>query len=31
MIPVFIALYVSHKLWNKTRLVPLQECNFEAD
>jgi lysine-specific permease len=31
MIPVFVALYVFHKYWNKTRLVALKECNFELD
>jgi lysine-specific permease len=30
-IPVFVALYVGHKLWNKTRLVPLRECNLELE
>jgi lysine-specific permease len=31
MIPVFVILYFSHKYWNKTRLVPLKDCNFELD
>jgi len=31
MIPVFILLYFGHKYWNKTRLVPLQDCNFEME
>jgi lysine-specific permease len=31
MIPGFIAFYVGHKLWYKTRLVPLQDCNFAMD
>ena len=31
MIPVFIVLYFGHKFVNKTRLMPLQECNFELD
>ena len=31
MIPVFIILYLGHKIRNKTRLVPLKECNFESD
>ena len=31
MIPLVIALYVGHKVWNKTKLVPLQECNFELE
>jgi len=30
-IPVFIMLYLGHKLWNKTRLASLSECNLEAD
>ena len=30
IIPVFIALFLGHKLRNRTRLVPLQECNFES-
>jgi lysine-specific permease len=30
MIPVFIALYVGHKLWRKSRLVSLRDCNFDA-
>jgi lysine-specific permease len=29
IIPTVIILYVGHKLWNKTRVVPLQECNFD--
>jgi lysine-specific permease len=31
MIPTFIGLYLCHKYWNKTRVVPLQDCNFEMD
>jgi lysine-specific permease len=31
MIPVFAALYVGHKLWKKTKLVPLKQCNFELE
>ena len=31
MIPVVLALYLGHKYWNKTRLVPLKDCNFELD
>jgi lysine-specific permease len=27
--PAFIALYLIHKLRNKTRVVPLKDCNFE--
>jgi amino acid permease len=30
MIPVFVILYFGHKYWNKTRLVPLKDCNFET-
>ena len=28
MIPIFILLYSIHKLWNRTRVVPLQDCQF---
>jgi amino acid permease len=28
MIPTFIALYVGHKLYARTRVVPLAECDF---
>jgi hypothetical protein len=31
MIPVFIALYVVHKIRNKTRVIPLKDCDFELD
>jgi lysine-specific permease len=31
MIPGFIIFYLGHKYWNKTRVVPLQDCNFELD
>ena len=31
MIPVVLALYLGHKYWNNTRLVPLKDCNFELD
>jgi lysine-specific permease len=31
MIPVFVALYLGHKYWCKTRMVPLEECNFEME
>lgn len=31
MVPVFLALYIGHKLVYKTRLVPLQDCSFDAD
>jgi lysine-specific permease len=29
LIPTVVILYLGHKFWNKTRIVPLQECNFE--
>jgi len=28
---VFVLLYLGHKYWNKTRVVPLKDCNFEMD
>jgi lysine-specific permease len=28
MIPIFVALYAGHKLWKRTRVVPLEECRF---
>jgi len=28
LIPVALLLYLGHKAWHKTRLVPLKECNF---
>jgi len=31
ILPVFLALYIGHKVVNKTSVVPLSECNFEAD
>ncbi len=31
MIPAVVAFYVGHKLVNKTKLVPLKECNFELE
>jgi lysine-specific permease len=31
MIPVFVALYLGHKYANKTRVVPLRQCNFDMD
>jgi lysine-specific permease len=30
-IPGFVILYLAHKYRNKTRLIPLEECNFEAE
>ena len=29
IIPIFIALYLGHKIRNKTRLVSLKDCDFE--
>jgi len=31
IIPTVVALYLGHKLWNKTHVVPLEECNFDQD
>jgi len=31
IIPTVVVLYLGHKLWNKTHLVPLKECNFNPD
>ena len=31
MIPAFIAFYLGHKYCNKTRVIPLKDCNFEMD
>jgi lysine-specific permease len=31
MIPGFLAFYLGHKYWNKTRLVPLKDCNFNME
>ncbi len=31
MVPGFIALYLGHKYWNKTHVVPLKQCNFEME
>jgi lysine-specific permease len=31
MIPVFVILYLGHKYLNKTRVIPLKDCNFEMD
>ncbi|MBV8468264.1 MAG: amino acid permease [Burkholderiaceae bacterium] len=31
MLPAFLLLYFGHKLVNKTRVVPLQDCNFSAE
>lgn len=29
MIPAFLAFYLGHKYWNKTRVIPLKDCDFE--
>ena len=29
LIPTVVLLYLGHKFWNKTHLVPLKDCNFE--
>ena len=31
MIPVFVILYLGHKYWNNTRVIPLKDCNFDMD
>jgi lysine-specific permease len=31
MIPLVVAFYVGHKLWHKTKLIPLKDCNFELE
>ena len=31
IIPIVIILYLGHKLINKTRIVPLKDCNFDPD
>jgi lysine-specific permease len=31
MIPAIVLLYLGHKYWNKTRVVPLKDCNFQLD
>lgn len=31
MLPIYIGLYAFHKLRNRTRLVPLRECDFGVD
>jgi amino acid permease len=31
IVPIFLLLYWGHKMANKTRVVPLKDCNFEAD
>ncbi len=31
IVPVFLMLYLGHKIRNRTQVVPLKACNFEAD
>ena len=31
LIPVALLLYVGHKVWHKTRVVPLKDCNFNPE
>ena len=31
LIPIFVLLYLGHKFVNKTKVVPLKDCNFEMD
>jgi lysine-specific permease len=31
IVPIFLMLYLGHKWVNKTRVVPLKACNFDAD
>jgi lysine-specific permease len=31
MLPIYIALYLGHKIRYKTRMVPLETCDFSAD
>src|SRR5260221_11035212 len=31
IIPTVVVLYLGHKIWNKTHLVPLKEANFDPD
>ncbi len=30
-LPAFVFLYLGHKYWKKTRLVPLQDCHFDME
>jgi lysine-specific permease len=30
LIPVVVVLYLGHKWWNKTHLVPLKDANFDS-
>jgi lysine-specific permease len=29
MLPVFVLMFLMHKWWNRTRMVPLAACNFD--
>jgi lysine-specific permease len=31
MIPVVVMLYLGHKYWNRTHVIPLRDCNFQFD
>jgi len=31
MIPVVMLLYLGHKYWNQTRVIPLKECSFQFE
>jgi amino acid permease len=31
MIPVVLMLYLGHKYWNRTHVIPLRDCNFQFD
>jgi lysine-specific permease len=31
MIPVVVLLYLGHKYWNHTHVVPLKDCNFQLE
>jgi lysine-specific permease len=31
IIPLFVVFYLGYKYWNKTRVVPLKECDFELE
>lgn len=31
LIPIFVLLYVIYKIVNKTKIVPLKECNFDLE
>jgi amino acid permease len=31
MIPVVVLLYLGHKYWNHTHMIPLKDCNFQLE